>query len=310
MSKKNLIKKFENVKNSVINYCQKNLYIKTVAEKIIKDDFPGMAAEMAFMFALGIFPFLSFLMVVFGWLGKKSLMTTIMELLSKVIPNASLQLIDRVLQEVMSFQNGGLIATFVFFIIIGLASNAIAVIIKGLNRAYRIKETRNFLWVRTLSVLMVFVNAFFLFISINLIILGKVFAFFIIAHNPFSEIFINIMLIARWPITFLFLYLMTSMNYYLLPAVHKYDKIKRISILPGTLFFSIFWLVGSGCFSVYLNHLNTYNKVYGPLGAFAILMVWLYYTSLLILIGGEINSQVYKKLVKDGLRKGTVEKEN
>ena len=44
------------------------------------------------------------------------------------------------------------------------------------------------------------------------------------------------------------------------------------------------------------NNLKTYNMVYGTIGAFAVLMVWLYYTSVLILIGGEINSQVYNRL--------------
>ena len=48
--------------------------------------------------------------------------------------------------------------------------------------------------------------------------------------------------------------------------------------------------------SIYVNRLHTYNFVYGTIGAFAVLMVWLYYTSLLILVGAEINSQVYNRL--------------
>ena len=68
------------------------------------------------------------------------------------------------------------------------------------------------------------------------------------------------------------------------------------NLIPGTWFFTIFWLVGSWGFSIYVNNLRTYNMVYGTIGAFAVLMVWLYYTSVLILIGGEINSQVYNQL--------------
>ncbi len=58
----------------------------------------------------------------------------------------------------------------------------------------------------------------------------------------------------------------------------------------------MFWLVASWGFSIYVNNLKTYNMVYGTIGAFAVLMVWLYYTSILILIGGEINSQKYNRL--------------
>ena len=55
-------------------------------------------------------------------------------------------------------------------------------------------------------------------------------------------------------------------------------------------------MLGSWGFSLYINNLHTYNFVYGTIAGFAIMMMWMYYTSLLILIGGEINSQLYEKL--------------
>ena len=108
---------------------------------------------------------------------------------------------------------------------------------------------------------------------------------------------INWILVTRWPVSFIALYIMTFINYYFLPCITKHNKYRRRSILAGTLFFSVFWLLGSWLFSVYLDNLNTYNKVYGTIGAVAILMVWLYYTSIVLLIGGEMNSQVYKQLI-------------
>ena len=71
----------------------------------------------------------------------------------------------------------------------------------------------------------------------------------------------------------------------------------KVHLGPGTVIFYnilVTWL-GWG-FSVYVNNLSTYNLVYGTIGAFFILMIWLYYTSILLLIGGEINSQVYNRL--------------
>ena len=75
-----------------------------------------------------------------------------------------------------------------------------------------------------------------------------------------------------------------------------FDKFKRKSALPGTIFFTTFWLIGSWGFSLYVNNLSTYNIVFGTIGAFFILMIWLYYTSILLLIGGEMNSKVYNRL--------------
>lgn len=272
-------------------------YLVNLVRRVIVDDFLGMAAEMGFWFAIGIFPFMLFVMSFFGWLGKKSLMMPIIHYLDSVAPNQSVGLIKEVLEEVVIFQKGGLLAIFGFVVTVALASNAIFVIIKGLNRALGIEEYRNLIVTRIISVLMVFINAFVMFISVNLIIFGKIILQFLLNFIHMSDNFINIVMITRWPVSFVVLYFMAFLNYYILPATRGHEKIKSKSSLPGTLFFCVFWLLGSWWFSVYINNLNTYNRVYGAIGAFAMLMVWLYWTSLIMLIGGEINSQVYKKLV-------------
>ena len=274
-------------------------YLMNLIKRVIDDDFLGMAAEMGFWFAIGIFPFMLFVMSFFGWLGKKSLMMPIIHFLDSVAPNQSVGLIKEVLEEVVIFQKGGLLAIFGFVVTVALASNAIFVIIKGLNRALGIEEYRNLIITRIISVLMVFINAFVMFISVNLIIFGKIILQFLLNFIHMSDNFINIVMITRWPVSFAVLYFMAFLNYYILPATRGHEKIKSKSSLPGTLFFCVFWLLGSWWFSVYINNLNTYNRVYGAIGAFAMLMVWLYWTSLIILIGGEINSQVYNKLISE-----------
>jgi membrane protein len=103
-------------------------------------------------------------------------------------------------------------------------------------------------------------------------------------------------MIGRWLIAFAALFLMAFLSYYILPDLKGNEKFKRKSAIPGSFFFVIFWLVASWGFSIYVNNLRTYNMVYGTIGAFAVLMIWLYYTSILILIGGELNSQTYNRL--------------
>ena len=186
-------------------------------------------------------------------------------------------------------------AVFGFCVTVFLSSNAIFCIIKGMNRALGIEEHRNLLVTRFISVLMVFVNIFFMFITVNLIIFGKVILQFALNFINFSNATIIIFLIGRWFVSFIALYVTAYLNYFLLPAWQGSDKLKSKSSLPGTLFFSLCWMFGSWCFSIYINNLHTYNRVYGSIGAFVMLMVWLYYTSLILLVGGEINSQAYKR---------------
>ena len=271
-------------------------YLKNLINRIIIDDFMGMAAEMGFWFAIGIFPFMLFMMSFFSIMGKKSLFTPIIAFLDSVAPTDSVNLIKEVLNEVLIFEHGGIVAVFGFFVTVFLSSNAIFCIIKGLNRALGIDEHRNLISTRILSILMVFVNVFVMFITINLIIFGKVLIQFALNFINIPLGAINIFLVSRWFVSFIALYIMAYLNYFLLPAWQGSDKIKSKSSLPGTLFFCFCWMFGSWCFSLYINNLHTYNRVYGSIGAFVMLMVWLYYTSLILLVGGDVNSQAHRRL--------------
>ena len=272
--------------------------VKRLIISVIKNDFYGMAAEMGFMMVIGIFPFMLFLMSVFGWMGNKSFMMPILRFLSNIMPEQAMDLILTVLSEAMIFSHGKTVAIIGFVVTLVLSTNGIAVVLKGLNRAYKVNETRNFVYTRMLSLLMVFVDTLVMFLSINLIVFGKVIINFMIAHLHMPVNMGILWLIIRWPIAFAALFLMAFLSYYILPDLRGNEKFKMASALPGTWFFCTFWLVGSWGFSIYVNNLKTYNMVYGTIGAFAVLMVWLYYTSILILVGGEINSQVYNKLNK------------
>lgn len=273
-------------------------YIESLIRKIIEQDFFGVAAEMAFWFVLALFPFLLFLTALFGWIGKKTLMTPILTFITNVAPKDVAHLILSTINETILFSQGTLVAVIGLCITIWLSSNAIAVIIKGLNKAYAIEETRSFIYTRVLSILMVFINSLLLFLAVNLIVLGKVFLNFMMQYTILSQLSIDLITVLRWPVAYLALTFCAMGNYFILPAIEGNDRAKFKSILPGTLFFCFFWMLGSWCFSLYLSNLNTYNKVYGTIGAFAILMVWLYYTSLIMLVGGEVNSRVYEIVMK------------
>ena len=274
-------------------------FLKNTVISIIENDFSGMAAEMSYMLVIGIFPFMLFLMSLFTLMGKNYYMTPLFLFLEKVMPAESLLLIHSVLNQVLGFTSGRFVAIFGLLITFFLSINALAVVIKGLNRAYKVKETRAFLYTRLLSLVMVIVNTLVLSLSINIIIFGKIITRFLIAYTFMTPDVANILLAVRWPIAFLALFVMAFLHYYIFPDVSWSEELKCKSAIPGALFFCVIWLIASGGFSVYVNKLHTYNFVYGSIAAFAMLMIWFYFTSMLVLIGGEINSQVHDKLEKD-----------
>ena len=103
--------------------------VKRLIISVIKNDFFGMAAEMGFMMVIGIFPFMLFLMAVFGWMGNKSYMDPVLIFLSNVMPEQSMDLILTVLSEVMIFEQGRLMATIGIVVTLFLSTNAIAVVL-------------------------------------------------------------------------------------------------------------------------------------------------------------------------------------
>lgn len=276
-------------------------FIVRTTKSIIDNDFSGMAAEMGYMLVIGIFPFMLFLMSLFNLIGKNYFMTPLFVFMERVMPDDSIRLIRGVLDQVLGFPRGTTIAVAGLLITLFMSMNALSVVIKGLNRAYKVEETRAFIYTRLLSLVMVVVNTLVLFLSINIIIFGKVIVKFLTAFANLSPHAAEMLLTVRWPIAFMALFLMAFLQYYIFPNVTWSERLKRKSALPGTMFFCVIWLIASGGFAIYVNTLHTYNFVYGSIAAFAMLMIWFYFTSMLILIGGEINSQVHDKLEQEEL---------
>lgn len=106
-------------------------------------------------------------------MGNKALMDPILIFLSRFMPDQAIELIITVLSEAMIFSHGRLMAVIGICITLVLSTNAMAVVLKGLNRAYKVEETRNFVYTRALALLMVFVDTMVMFLTINLIISGK-----------------------------------------------------------------------------------------------------------------------------------------
>lgn len=274
-------------------------FFKDLITRIIKDDFMGMAAEMAYIFILAFFPFMIFLVSLYGILGDEDQIYRVLAFLNEVTPLQSMSIIERTLRNVL-YSSSKELVTIGFVSTLFLASNAAVVSMKGLNKAYHTKETRNFWHVRGLSIFMVLLNGIVLFFGTNLIVFGKVIIDFI---NQFIDIPVDIeatVLFVRWPVAFFGLFLMAFLNYYLMPNVKKLGFRKKVAYtVPGALFFCAFWLLASWVFGMYVENFGSYDKVYGTLGAFAVLLLWLYYTSLIILVGGELNFQVYKKFLNN-----------
>ena len=272
---------FKNIYKSI------KFFIVELSKVVIKQDIFGSAAEMSYMLTLSVFPLILSFMAIFSILGKTMFVNEALNTLSQFAPDEVMVVIQTVLKEVTLLKGYSIVAIIGFLTTFYLASNSISVVIKCLNKSDQIKETRSFVHTKFLSIIMVFVYVFFLFFSVNLIVFGQSILNLITKYVHIIPFEVSeLILFLRWPVTFILIFTLAVINYYVLPA----KKVKIKDVIPGSIFFTIFWLIGSGLFSVYIDNFGSYNKVYGSIAAFAILMIWLYFTSIIILIGGEINN--------------------
>ena len=77
-------------------------------------------------------------------------------------------------------------------------------------------------------------------------------------------------------------------------------KTKLKSVLPGAVFTSIIWLAGSFGFGWYISNFGNYSKTYGSIAGIIILLLWLYITSFIIIVGAEINAIIHQRSVIKG----------
>jgi len=268
--------------------------IKNIADSVNKDDCSGMAAEMAFNFILSMFPFLIFVASIFGLFGSQDIIDRILHFLKNIAPSGVLILIEQTLKEISRPTSGGLLTgSFMTGLLFG--SNAIRTVMKVLNKAYGVPETRSFIKTRIISILVIFIFLLVMIFATNFVVMGNIILNFLSRYFEFPQKLVELILFARWPVSFMLLSMIGLIIYYFMPNIKANMQIKLFSAVPGTIFFSFFWLIFSRLFGLYVENISMFNRVYGTVGAGIALLLWLYYTSLVILIGGEINSEVYKQ---------------
>jgi membrane protein len=184
------------------------------------------------------------------------------------------------------------ILTFGIALSLWFASFAFSAMASLLNQAYRVEETRSLLTIRVLSIILTIIVSIFLVLSGVLLFFGDWIISWVVEPGPLKVLYG----LARWFLILLLMNLGVQIIYYALPA-HRFRP-KLIS--PGGVVAIAGWIVGSLVFRHYVNlFFSNLQQLYGGLGALIALMVWFYICSLFLLIGGEIDSEIYKMRHED-----------
>lgn len=258
------------------------------------DDAMGMAAQIAFYAMLGLFPFMIFVLSVISMfpLGD-SLQPLLLDALQDQMPQEAAQYVTSVVMDLLPAENQGLLSFGLLASLWG-ASMAIGALITTINRAYNLRPRRNIAHQKLLSIALTLALSSLWLIAMTIILVGpkltqELFQWIGIASET-NTFWTSV----RLPMAFVLNLTALSVLYYVAPEA----KQKFRWILPGALTSTILWLGVSQVFRYFLQNFGQYNKTYGSLATVVVLMMWLWLSGLVFLLGAEINA-LMKRMEED-----------
>jgi len=256
-----------------------------------------VAAALSYYSILSVFPGLIFLSAVLGLLLLGNMFNQLLTFLSQLLPADTMRIVQSVLHQVLSSHR----RTWLSFGMLGIiwtASSGFAALIEALDIAYDAAEDRPYWHLRLLSIGLAAIAGALLLVELTVMIVGPRFGDWMAAHLGLSRVFAAIWPVLRWTIALSFTVLAVELIYFLAPNI----KQRFGATLPGAVFSVTVWNGLSYLLGIYFGHFANLNRVYGTLAGFIAFMTWLYWTSLALLVGAELNAKLARESKRGAVR--------
>jgi membrane protein len=168
------------------------------------------------------------------------------------------------------------------------SSAAIVALIDSLNRVYDVEDIRPWWKKRLTAVLLTIGVAAFILISFALVIAGPQLAESITGRLGLGAAFEWGWKIIQWPLVFVLVAAAIGLVYYFAPDVDQ----DFVFLTPGSVVATLLWLVSSLAFRFYVVNFGSYNETYGAIGGVMVLLLWLYISGLVVIVGAEMNAEI------------------
>jgi membrane protein len=265
---------------------------KGTFKEFLADDCLGLAQQIAFSSLLAFFPSVILLVGLLGVIGPGAY-DSLVNLLDSVAPKAVLDAINLAKKSSANDSTASAIALTVGVIgALWAATGATSSIVKAVNRAFDLEETRPFWKVRLLALGLVVLIGLVTAGVFVLIVFGGPLGEAIANRADLGREFTVVWNALRWPIAFGGILLSNGAVYWLAP-----DRTPRSWkwLTPGSLLAALLWLAVSALFALYTSYSSSYNRTYGSLAGAIILLLWLYYSAVALLLGAELNAELERR---------------
>ena len=261
-----------------------------------RDDVPGMAAEMAYHFLFALFPFAIFLAALAGTVGRlvgeDRLFAALLAEVYAALPAATTQAVREPLDAVIREQRGGALSLGVA-VALAWASIGVATIMKAFNRAYGVEETRPVLRKKLAELGLTAVLGVLLVGGFALLVFGGALGQWLAERIGLGRPFRLGWALLRLPLALAGVSLGLALLYWKGPNVRQEFR----WLTPGSLLTSLAWALGTGAFGLYVRVVGarSYGQFYGPLVGLILFLLYLYLTSVVLLLGAALNAETTKR---------------
>ena len=266
-------------------------FFKLTFKEVSEDHVSAFAGNLTYKTLFAIFPFFTFLLSLLGLFNATSLVNDMIDYLSGVLPGSATQFIKT---QLLSITQSQAESAFTLGAILSIAlalwgvSGAFRSIMEAMNVMYEVEEDRPFWKVYGLSIFMSLAVIILMLSAFGIVIFGGSVGGGLAGVIGLGNVFQTVWSIVQWPIVACIVLFTFALIYFFAPAA----KQKFTWISPGAVLAFVFWLLFSLLFSFYVGNFGSYSASYGSLAGVIILMLYTYYSALIMLIGAEMNQVI------------------
>ncbi|HZI11193.1 MAG TPA: YihY/virulence factor BrkB family protein [Myxococcus sp.] len=270
-------------------------FVKEFQEDTVTD----VAAQLSYYFLFSLFPLLVVLVTLVAYMPfAPGAVEAMLDRIRPLVPGDALGLVTGHLESLVGETRPKLL-TVGLLIALWTASRGVDALRKALNLAYDVPESRPLWKTQALAMVMTLVGTLLIPLSFAIFLMGGRVGAWVAGKLQLVDAFHLVWSWLRWPFTAALVMLVLALCYYLLPDVKQRFKY----ITPGSLMATVLWLLSTWGFTQYVEHFGKYNVTYGSIGGVVVLMLWLYLSGLVFILGGEVNA-ILEHASAEGKAKG------
>ena len=265
-------------------------FVQEIIIRMKKVDISGMGAQLAYFFLLSFFPLLLVVVSTLPFLDINQ--EHVFRFIQTIVPAEVFMLTQGTIVEVLTTYNGGGVLSIGILGTLWSASRGMNAIIKTLNEAYETEPKMGIInraWSLVFTVLLILI----LLLALIVPIFGQRYVYLLFDFLGVETSFVDFWNYVQWILPPLLIFIVLLLLYWVIPYTES--RVHIVTVLPGTVFSTISWVVLIYGFSFYVKHFGNFTFTYGSIASVIIFMLWLYFTGMILIFGGILNAAMHKR---------------